>query len=135
MSSPYYDYSLVRKKNSKRIKWTKNMNLNVLRCYFKSLINNSNSYRRSMHRHWKEMYPKSPVSPARLVGQKRNIFDHLKNSRSEDNWLTESDIDNEIYRNPGSQVVPEKFNILKFITVCTTIFLCIYVCKLLLFLE
>lgn len=49
-----------------------------------------------MHRHWKEMYPTSPVSPARLLGQKRNIFDHIGYKDSTDTWLTKSDVDNEI---------------------------------------
>ena len=48
--------------------WTKEMNVNVVRCYYKSIgTSASPTYRKSMHTQWKKRYPGSTVTEQKTM--------------------------------------------------------------------
>lgn len=79
-----------------RIRWTKEMNLDIVHCFFKAITNSSTSYRRSMHRYWKQLYPDTTFSEQRIADQKKQIFSRANNTNPLGNrghWLTNLEIE------------------------------------------
>ena len=58
-----------------RMKWDRNMNVAVVRSHFKALIENPDTYSKSLHKNFKETYPDLDVTAQRVLDQKRTIFD------------------------------------------------------------
>ena len=59
------------------------MNENIVRCYYKALILTPDSYRKSMHTYWCEIYRPKPellLSEKRICDQRRTIFNKVKNT-------------------------------------------------------
>src|SRR6266566_993675 len=58
------------------MRWTKEMNLNVIRAYFRATKCSSISlgYRKVFHSEWLKMYPESVATEQRICDQKRTIF-------------------------------------------------------------
>lgn len=65
-------------KPRQRMKWTEDMNISIMRCYFKATNNERNlvMYRQRMHEYFKEEYPDLEVSEQRVVDQRRAIVTH-----------------------------------------------------------
>jgi len=86
---------LMRAENNtrQRQKWTKEMNQNVVRCYYDTILTTPNApYRRELHRKWPELYPETTHTEQRICDQKREIFKRaVGNSRG--NWLTHIEIE------------------------------------------
>ncbi|XP_054746743.1 GATA zinc finger domain-containing protein 15-like [Anastrepha obliqua] len=62
--------------NNKRMTWTREMNINVMRCYYKStnIETNKTGYREDLHRLFVEIYPQyANITQQRVVDQKRTI--------------------------------------------------------------
>jgi len=61
-----------QQQNQKRMKWSKEMNTNIIRCYFHAtLIVPDQPYRKEMTRKWKQIYPDSILTEQRICDQKR----------------------------------------------------------------
>ncbi|CAI9719379.1 Calcium-dependent kinase 4 [Octopus vulgaris] len=79
-----------------RMRWTKEMNLEIVHCYFKAIISSSTSYRQSMHRYWKQLYPDTTFTEQRIADQKKQIFCHANNTNTlskRGHWLTNLEIE------------------------------------------
>ena len=50
------------------------MNVAVVRSHFKALIENPDTYSKSLHKNYKETYPDLDVTAQRVLDQKRTIF-------------------------------------------------------------
>ena len=57
-----------------QMKWNRNMNVAVVRSHFKALIENPNTFSKSLHKSFKETYPDLDVTAQRVLDQKRTIF-------------------------------------------------------------
>ena len=81
-------------KPKQRQRWTKEMNSDLIRCYFEAVYYNTNSYRKEMHALWNKRYPNFFFSEQRLCDQKRAIMARLQTSiKIRGNWLTQIEID------------------------------------------
>ena len=75
------------------------MNENIIRCYYKALILTPDSYQKSMHTYWCEIYIKQPellLSEKRICDQRRSICDNVKNNEKRKlrgNWLSQLEIE------------------------------------------
>jgi len=59
----------------RRQKWTKEMNKNIIRCYYDTISVTPNApYRKELHRKWMELYPEATHTEQRICDQKREIF-------------------------------------------------------------
>ena len=68
------------------------MNENIMRCHYRALTS-SQTYRKSMHQHWKEIYPETEMTEQRICDQKRQIEIHAENAKNNrGNWLTKLEI-------------------------------------------
>ena len=87
--------STQRKK--KRIKWTKEMNKQIIRCYYIAIKDPTTAYRKTLHAEWLKIYPDSSVTEQRVCDQKKEIFKHADNSKQPKTnrgcWLTKTEID------------------------------------------
>lgn len=79
-----------------RRRWTKKMNIDVVRCYLRAVINAPTACRRSMYRYWKQLYPDTTYNKQRIANQKRQIFNHVANINrhsKKGRWLTKLEVE------------------------------------------
>eukprot|EP00106_Octopus_bimaculoides_P018388 XP_014785830.1 PREDICTED: kinesin-like protein KIF6 isoform X1 [Octopus bimaculoides] len=79
-----------------RPRWTKKMKIDVVRCYFRAVVNAPTSCRRSMYRYWKQLYPDTTYTEQRIANQKRQIFSHVDNINrhsKKGRWLTKLEVE------------------------------------------
>ena len=77
-----------------RTKWTREMNENVVRSYFRALHSVPDQpYRKEMFNQWKLIYPDTTVPEQRICDQKREIFKKAEsNENVRGNWLSMAEI-------------------------------------------
>ena len=77
-----------------RTKWTREMNENVVRSYFKALHSvPDQQYRKEMYNQWKLIYPETTFSEQRICDQKREIFKKAEsNENIRGNWVSMAEI-------------------------------------------
>lgn len=77
-----------------RMKWTKEMNTDIIRCYFETVLRLPNQpYRREFYQRWMMLHPDSPYTEQRICDQQRTIMNKVntrENTRG--SWLTEIEI-------------------------------------------
>ena len=56
------------------MKWDRNMSVAVVRSHFKALIENPDTYSKSLHKNVKETYSDLDVTAQRVLDQKCTIF-------------------------------------------------------------
>ena len=66
--------------NKARMKWSRDMNIAIMRSHFKAMIQAPNTYTKSMHEYFLEFFPCLAVTAQRVIDQKRAIL-----KRAEDN--------------------------------------------------
>ena len=83
------------KNKRKRTKWTREMNENVVRCYFNAIQAVPNQpFRKEMYKNWKSIYPETEFTEQRISDQKREIFKKAESNQNiRGNWLTRIEID------------------------------------------
>ena len=80
--------------NNRRMKWTKELNINIVRCYFNTILRQPNQpYRKEFHRLWKDLYPELTLTEQRICDQQRLIFNKANSRNIRGNWLTQLEID------------------------------------------
>ena len=86
-----------------RTRWTKQMNKDIVRCYFVAVKETPNTHRKGMYNLWKTSYNNTTFTEQRICDQKRIIFQKAENALNQTlraNWLTQAEIEairNEIY--------------------------------------
>lgn len=86
-----------------RTRWTKQMNIDIVRCYFVAVKETPNTHRKGMYDIWKASYNNTTFTEQRICDQKRIIFQKAENALNQTlrgNWLTQTEIEairNEIY--------------------------------------
>ena len=77
-----------------RKKWTKQMNENIIRCFYEITLRRPNeSYRKEFHRRWKELYPNDSSTEQRICDQRSQITKRADaNNIGRGNWLTSMEI-------------------------------------------
>ena len=90
--------------NKTRMKWSRDMNIAIMRSHFKAMVLAPNTYTKSMHEYFLEFFPRLAVTAQRVIDQKRTIL-----KRAEDNknrlrgqWLSKLEI----------QAIEDEINIL-----------------------
>ena len=90
--------------NKTRMKWSRDMNIAIMRSHFKAMVLAPNTYTKSMHEYFLEFFPRLAVTAQRVIDQKRAIL-----KRAEDNknrlrgqWLSKLEI----------QAIEDEINIL-----------------------
>jgi len=80
--------------NNRRMKWSKEINENVIRCYFNTILRLPDQpYRKEFHRRWKELYPNLQLTEQRICDQQRVIVAKSNtNQNIRGNWLTQLEI-------------------------------------------
>ena len=80
--------------NKTRMKWSRDMNIAIMRSHFKAMVLAPNTYTKSMHEYFLEFFPCLAVTAQRVIDQKRAIL-----KRAEDNknrlrgqWLSKLEI-------------------------------------------
>ena len=77
-----------------RMKWTKEMNTDIIRCYFNTILRIPDQpYRREFYNRWVRLYPENRLTEQRICDQQRLILrksNTLENTRG--SWLTEMEI-------------------------------------------
>ena len=84
-----------------RMKWDRNMNVAVVRSHFKALIENPDTYSKSLHKNFKETYPDLDVTAQRVLDQKRTIFNRACTNTSGTGrakklhgaWISQAELD------------------------------------------
>ena len=67
---------MIESSSSIRKKWTKEENMNVMRCFYRA--QGVRGYRKRMFSEWLRIYPESDFSEQRLADQQRSIVvNHL----------------------------------------------------------
>lgn len=91
---------------SKRMRWTKEMNINVIKAYFRATKCDADNigYRTRLHQEWLKLYPQSTVSEQNICDRNRVIFSKKYLSQVEIDQI-KSEIQKEIP--PESQVVAQ----------------------------
>ena len=56
------------------MKWDRNMNVAVVRSHFKALIENPDTYSKSLHKNFKETYPGLDVAAQRVLDRAHAVF-------------------------------------------------------------
>ena len=85
---------IVNNNRRQRMKWTKQLNTDIIRCYFETIQRIPDQpYRKEFHNRWKEIHPESTLSEQRICDQQRTIMAKV-NSRenTRGSWLTELEI-------------------------------------------
>eukprot|EP00111_Clytia_hemisphaerica_P007385 TCONS_00021477-protein len=81
--------------NRRRMKWTKEMNVHIVRSYFIAIKTTPTTYRRTLHNLFIQRYGEN-FSEQRICDQKRQIFvkaENQQNQRLRGNWPTNREID------------------------------------------
>ena len=65
--------------NKTRMKWSRDMNIAIMRSHFKTMVLAPNTYTKSMHEYFLEFFPRLAVTAQRVIDQKRSI---LKRARA-----------------------------------------------------
>lgn len=77
-----------------RMKWTKTLNTDIIRCYFETVLRIPNQpYRKQFHNRWTALHPELQLSEQRISDQHRTIMSKVntrENTRG--SWLTEIEI-------------------------------------------
>ena len=77
-----------------RLKWTKEMNQDIMRCFFATILRAPDQpYRKQFHQRWMQMHPESNTSEQRICDQQRQIMKKIntrENTRG--SWLTEMEV-------------------------------------------
>ena len=76
------------------------MNVAVVRSHFKALIENPNTYSKSLHKNYKETYPDLDVTAQRVLDQKDTIFNRACTNTSgtgrakklHDAWISQAEL-------------------------------------------
>lgn len=78
-----------------RLKWTKTMNKDVIRCFYNTTLRLPDEpYRKSFYRKWKELYPNDTISEQRICDQRTQIIKRAEgNINVRGNWLTQLEIE------------------------------------------
>ena len=95
-------------KHKERIIWTKDMNVSVIRCYYTTIKNTPNTYRKRMHDLWKIAYPETTVDQQRICDQRRLNFEKAENAQNQTlrgQWLTFLEIQ-QIETDKNSKLTP-----------------------------
>ena len=76
------------------MKWTKQLNIDIIRCYFNTILRISNQpYRRDFHARWTTLHPENPLAKQRICNQQRVI---IKKANTQENirgaWITRHEI-------------------------------------------
>ena len=77
------------------------MNVAVVRSHFKALIENPDTYSKSLHKNFKETYPDLDVTAQRVLDQKRTIFNRACTNTSGTGrakklhgaWISQAELD------------------------------------------
>lgn len=77
-----------------RMKWTKNLNTDIIRCYFNTVLRIPNQpYRKQFHDRWKILHPDLQLTEQRICDQHRTIISKTNTRENiRGNWLTEIEI-------------------------------------------
>ena len=66
-----------------RMKWTKQLNIDIIRCYFNTILRIPNQpYRRDFHTRWTTLHPENPLTEQRICDQHRVI---MKKANTQEN--------------------------------------------------
>lgn len=79
---------------TRRMKWTREHNENVIRSYFKATLRFPDQpHRKEMYSNWKSIYPDTVLTEQRICDQKRVIFNRAENNNNaHGQWLTNMEI-------------------------------------------
>ena len=96
-----------------RKKWTKEMNVNIIRCYFNTTQRRPNqTYRKEFFRRWKEIYPSDISTEQRVCDQRAHITKRAEtNNIGRGNWLTSIEIGqirNQIIQEVANETIPDQ---------------------------
>ena len=77
------------------MKWTKQLNIDIIHCYFNTILRIPNQpYRRDFHTRWTTLHPENPLTERRICDQQRV---KAKKANTEENirgaWITRLEID------------------------------------------
>ena len=77
-----------------RMKWTKQLNIDIIRYYFNTIIRIPNQpYRRDFHTRWTTLHPENPLTEQIICDQQRVI---MKKANTQENirggWITQHEI-------------------------------------------
>ena len=77
-----------------RMKWTKEMNIDIIRCYFNTILRIPNQpYRKEFYNRWVTLYPENRLTEQRICEQQRLIMRKATtNENTRGSWLTEMEI-------------------------------------------
>ena len=79
-----------------RVKWTREMNFNVVKSYLRAVHTTPSTIRKGMHKYWKEIYPTNGFTEQRICDQRRIIYDRASDNRKVLNvrghWLANEEI-------------------------------------------
>ena len=79
-----------------RMKWTKVSNIDIMRCYFQTVLRIPDQpYRKQFHQRWCLLHPELPLTEQRICDQQRTMATKVntqENTRG--SWLTEMEIQN-----------------------------------------
>ena len=56
--------------NKTRMKWSRDMNIAIMRSHFKAMVLAPNTYTKSMHEYFLEFFPRLAVTAQRVIDQK-----------------------------------------------------------------
>ena len=76
------------------MKWTKEMNIDIIRCYFNTILRIPNQpYRKEFYNRWVTLYPENRLTEQRICDQQRLIMRKATtNENTRGSWLTEMEI-------------------------------------------
>ena len=79
---------------AQRIKWTKQLNIDIIRCYFNTILRIPNQpYRRDFHTRWTTLHPENLLTEQIICDQQRVI---MKKANTQENirgaWITRHEI-------------------------------------------
>jgi len=78
----------------KRTKWNKELNTDIIRCYFDTILRTPDQpYRQQFHQRWRVLHPEMELTEQRICDQQRTIMNKVntrENTRG--SWLTELEI-------------------------------------------
>ena len=78
-----------------RMKWTKEFNKDIIRCYFNTILRIPNQpYRKEFYDRWVRLHPENPLTEQRICDQQRIIMRKVntrENTRG--SWLTQIEIE------------------------------------------